>query len=175
MIKIIENFLSDKECSDLLDTYLPTITLKNAKIIRGNKNHRKSSISFIDTIPNIDTKLKEVLNEHIKINGYGITKLNKYQFTEYKVGEHYDWHTDSGVIEYSERFCSIVIQLNDTYEGGELEILNGNKVNKKSGTLVMFHSNILHRVTPVTEGTRYSLVNWISLNKVKNINKNALI
>lgn len=175
MIKIIENFLSDKECSDLLTIYLPIITLKNAKVVGNHKNHRKSSISFIDTIPNIDTKLKEVLNEHIKLNGYGITKLNSYQFTEYKVGEYYDWHTDSSNTDYQERFCSIVIQLNDTYVGGELEILNGNKINKKSGTLVMFHSNILHRVTPVTEGTRYSLVNWISLNKVKNNDKRELI
>lgn len=175
MIKIIENFLSEKECSDLLNTYLPTLTLKNAMVVGGAKNHRKSSVSFINSIPEIDDRLKEILNKNIELTGYGITDLNAYQFTEYKVGEYYNWHTDSSDTDYQNRFCSIVIQLNDTYIGGELEILNGNKVNKKSGTLVMFYSNILHRVTPVTDGTRYSLVNWLDLNKVKSNDKRQLI
>ena len=175
MTKIIENFLSEKECSDLLNIYLPTLTLKTAEVIGGTKNHRKSSVSFIDSIPEIDDRLKDILNKNIELNGYSITELNPYQFTEYKPGEYYNWHTDSSDTDYQNRFCSIVIQLNDTYIGGELEILNGNKVNKKSGTLVMFYSNILHRVTPVTDGTRYSLVNWLDLNKVKSNDKRQLI
>jgi PKHD-type hydroxylase len=175
MIKIIENFLSDKECSDLLNTYLPTLKFKSGKTAGDKKNQRKSSVSFIDTIPEVDDKLKEVLKENIKLNGWEVSQLRSYQFTEYKVGEYYNWHTDSSNTDHSERFCSIVIQLNDTYEGGELEISNTDKINRKSGTLIMFYSNILHRVLPVTEGTRYSLVNWLDLNKVKSNDKRELI
>ena len=31
---------------------------------------------------------------------------------------------------------------------------------RKKGSIIVFPSFIYHRVTPVTEGTRYSLVTW---------------
>jgi predicted 2-oxoglutarate/Fe(II)-dependent dioxygenase YbiX len=36
----------------------------------------------------------------------------------------------------------------------------------KKGSLVIFLSNLLHEIKPVTKGTRYSLVNWYIGNKL---------
>ena len=67
---------------------------------------------------------------------------------------------------------SIVITLVDgsEYEGGDLEMnfRHKNKVDeikkiteiREKGSVIVFPSFIWHRVTPVTAGTRYSLVNW---------------
>jgi PKHD-type hydroxylase len=66
------------------------------------------------------------------------------------------------------RKISVVIQLSDPteYEGGELQVMNGEEpyrvCNKEKGSLIMFPSFLLHRVTPVTKGCRRSLVLWIS-------------
>ena len=98
------------------------------------------------------------------------------QFTKY-VGskkQHYDWHTDSGTKANENgkiRKLSMTVALVDgsEYEGGDFEI-NVNdpkreevhviKPAKLKGSVTIFPSFVWHRVTPVTSGTRYSLVNW---------------
>tara|TARA_B100000768_G_C11232405_1_gene355714 strand:+ start:36 stop:650 length:615 start_codon:yes stop_codon:yes gene_type:complete len=103
------------------------------------------------------------------------TALEAIQYTEYYASEngHYDWHQDIGVGDLpSKRKISITIQLSesDEYKGGELLICTGsngkgefdnNKVCPRGkGVGVLFPSYMMHRVTPVTEGTRKSLVLW---------------
>ena len=98
------------------------------------------------------------------------------QFTKY-IGskkQHYDWHTDSGtkINENGKiRKLSMTVALVDgsEYEGGNFEV-NFNEPNREDihvikparqkGSVTIFPSFVWHRVTPVTSGTRYSLVNW---------------
>ena len=63
------------------------------------------------------------------------------------------------------------------FEGGDLEFYEyspyplKNKLKtdhmKKQGTIINFPSFVFHRVTPVTKGTRYSLVVWHTGPKLK--------
>ena len=78
----------------------------------------------------------------------------------------YDWHTDFGDVA-PRRKISISIQLSrsEDYEGGDLELLfrgQPARAERARGTLIAFPSFALHRVTPVTRGTRWSLVAWIT-------------
>lgn len=104
------------------------------------------------------------------------------QFTEYKPGQFYGWHQDSLNVAYKDKqeeyngkirklSCSIILNNSDEYEGGELQfkILSGGKADSKivvakealkKGSIIVFPSYNWHRVTPVTKGTRYSLVMW---------------
>jgi PKHD-type hydroxylase len=106
------------------------------------------------------------------------------QFTKYEPGQFYEWHQDSFEKIYNTpnnpnthnkiRKLSVACLLSDpnTYKGGELEFYQGDpeRNNKKStikctqmsqqGSIVVFPSFMWHRVCPVTEGTRYSLVVW---------------
>jgi len=175
---IIDNFLTVEECSIILEKYKLELKLEQAEVtINGvdtsSESMRKSSVGFIDNIEILDGKIKTKLEELIKVKGFKVTGLGPYQFTEYKVGGFYDWHTDSSDI-YKNRFVSIVLQLNNEYDGGclELNVGDGNKniikLEKGIGNLCIFYSNLLHRVTPVTEGVRYSLVNWIQLEPKEN-------
>ena len=77
----------------------------------------------------------------------------------------YDWHFDFGPAKPL-RKLSISIQLSSSedYDGGDLELLYGNvptKLDRTRGAFIIFPSFMLHRVTPVTRGTRWSLVAWI--------------
>jgi predicted 2-oxoglutarate/Fe(II)-dependent dioxygenase YbiX len=175
----IEKFLTEDECSEILNKYKRELELKPAEVASGNKKARKSSIAFVDNIEAIDEKLKTVLKNLIQIKGYEVTGLGPYQFTEYKIGEYYDWHTDSNGTDYKDRYCSIVIQLNDGYEGGYLQLIDESGDNTYQcahgiGTMYIFYSNIRHRVMPVTNGSRYSLVNWVSLKKMENVKKTLI-
>lgn len=180
----IENFLSKKECLDVLNKYKNELTLVQAGVYEQASNNiisnkRKSSVAFIKNISFIDDRLKKTLDDLIKVKGYVVTGLGPYQFTEYKAGEYYDWHTDSAKDVYQYRFASIVIQLNDEYSDGYLEVnLNDNteivRLPKGIGNLYVFYSNLLHRVMPVNDGVRYSLVNWVSLEEIKEYKKTLI-
>ena len=82
----------------------------------------------------------------------------------------YDWHLDIGPDVASYRKLSAVIPLtpSNLYEGGNLEFLANQRIEEKqledlnkAGSIVLFPSYILHRVTPVTKGSRNSLVIWM--------------
>ena len=80
---------------------------------------------------------------------------------------HYDWHVDIGHGTAACRKLSLSIMLSpeDKYKGGDLEVDNHGttvKAFREQGSINMFPSYMLHRVTPVTEGERWVLVIWIN-------------
>ena len=105
------------------------------------------------------------------------------QFTKYTKDQYYDWHCDSWDKPYDKpdtpshgkiRKLSVTVTLSDPkdYKGGELEFdfrnLDPDKkrnVRKcteilPKGSLVVFPSQVWHRVCPVKKGKRHSLVIW---------------
>lgn len=73
---------------------------------------------------------------------------------------HLPAHQDQGV---STRVLSVLLYLNDDYEGGEIEFMHSKiKLKPESGSVLFFPSNFLyvHEVYPVTKGPRYALPNW---------------
>jgi predicted 2-oxoglutarate/Fe(II)-dependent dioxygenase YbiX len=183
-IYVFEKFLSTEECDFILNKCKAELTLSPATVYddkakNGNsKTNRKSSVGWISDLGFLNKRLTTKLRESFRINGMEVTRLGQYQFTEYKESDYFDWHTDSTDIVYTDRFTSIVIQLNDKYTGGILEIKNikGESVSieNKIGTLYMFSSRLVHRVTPVEEGIRYSLVNWVGLVKTEPDKQNLI-
>ena len=138
---------------------------------QSDKN-RNSHVQFL--FPNeltnwVFARLAGVVNEmNAQFFQFDLTGMEQgLQFTRYTApGEHYDWHVDRGFMTPT-RKLSLSVQLNDPseYKGGELEFKFGRKdlkVKKERGMVTFFPSYTLHRVRPVTEGTRYSLVAWIS-------------
>ena len=93
------------------------------------------------------------------------------QLTNYDSSEQgmYGWHIDMGPDTKSPcRKLSLVLQLSDPvdYEGGVLELQPHGKdvikMRKQRGLVVVFPSWTLHQVTPVTQGSRQSLVAWLT-------------
>ncbi len=89
------------------------------------------------------------------------------QLTNYDQSEQgmYGWHQDYGA--GPSRKLSLVLQLTDPsqYEGGNLQVITSGQpqtVRKQRGLVVAFPSYVLHQVTPVTSGSRQSLVAWIT-------------
>jgi len=110
--------------------------------------------------------------------------IEDIQFTIYKKGQHYKYHQDSmpGPYDSPENptmhgkirklSMSICLSDSDDYQGGDFKILiQGDKdpikLNeftieelKPQGSIIVFPSDQYHCVTPITKGTRYSLVVW---------------
>ena len=143
----------------------------------ANKELRKSKIAWIPGKPETWWLYDRIAHIARALNGqyfefdlWGI--VDDLQYTLYDGdGSHYDWHMDKGALA-APRKLSLVVQLSepDEYEGGDLQIMFAEKpitCERKKGMIYAFPSWILHRVTPVTAGTRRSLVAWIVGNKFR--------
>ena len=81
--------------------------------------------------------------------------------TKYNKGFKFDIHRDRGP-QYEDRIYTMIIQLSDSnkYENGDL-LINNNLATKEKGSLILFNSGVLHSVSEITSGERYSAVTWI--------------
>jgi PKHD-type hydroxylase len=163
--------------------------LTDHKIINPNvgvvKRTRETNLKWIFLDENSNWLFKKVIQciNEINVNNYGyiLKFVEDIQFAEYtsQTKGFYSKHTDCGNKFEMEHFVDIrklsfSIQLSDfnDYEGGELKFYTGKKsiytnkeeydvAKKDKGTITFFPSHVLHEVTPVTKGTRYSLVSWV--------------
>jgi PKHD-type hydroxylase len=84
----------------------------------------------------------------------------------HRTGGKYGRHIDSAPGTLI-RKLSFTVQLSEPedYKGGDLCLYLGDKaevMKKEQGFVALFPSYVLHEVKPVTQGTRYSLVSWIT-------------
>lgn len=104
--------------------------------------------------------------ENFQYNLDGIYE-NVIQYTVYKEGGRFNWHTDEQDPSADEiRKLAFSVQLSDEseYEGGELEFLDGPEkftAPKRKGTIIFFDPRVTHRVRKIKSGTRRALVGWI--------------
>jgi len=138
---------------------------------KGKSEYRQSDIRFL--YPNQLTNwvfqrlTASVTGLNEQFFGFDLAGFGEgIQFTRYQApDQHYHSHSDMGY-GMVRRKLSVVVQLSDPadYEGGELELDTGEPLlmERSRGRLVAFPSWTVHRVLPITEGTRYSLVAWIT-------------
>ena len=146
-------------------------------VVGGNKDLdsaiRKSRISWI-TSNDLNTQwifrsctdmINELNETYFK---FDLMYIENLQFTEYTGTDKnfYGKHCDTMFRNNGSRKLSFSILLSDenSFVGGDLLLhytKDGVTALKQQGTAVAFPSNMLHEVSPVTEGTRYSLVGWV--------------
>ena len=168
-VLLIPDAFSEDDCNTIM--YVMSKTPLDPAKVRGESgptSDRVSNVKFISYDPDlwIFQKLGQVVNT---VNPQTFKfDLNSwfdegFQYTQYPEGGYYRWHTDIGDGPTEYRKLSVVLQLNDDYEGGQLQFFPAKfDVPKKKGMVAVFPSYMPHSVTPVTKGTRYSLVTWVS-------------
>ena len=134
---------------------------------------RRTSLNWLPKDhPYNNILLEFVLKANEIVYHYDLSKFTPCQFAQYNVGDFYGYHQDSGhqYVEYEKetRKLSMTVQLSDPkdYDGGVFQFYNGDKDPEvppiiEQGSIIVFDSRMWHRVTPVTNGVRYSLVSWI--------------
>lgn len=91
----------------------------------------------------------------------------KYTHFDEKGPGKFNWHSDVSGTSIRNRKISCIVQLSgpEDYDGCELQFFTGQELTcpeKDKGTLISFPSYAIHRVTPITRGTRYSVVLWVT-------------
>jgi PKHD-type hydroxylase len=167
-VVLAPDVFSAEQCREILDV-MSHVPLDPAGIHSGQvSSARVSNVRFVEYDPTvwIFQKLKHAVDT-INPQTFGFHLHDwfgeGFQFTQYPEGGYYNWHADIGAGPSEYRKLSLVLQLNDDYEGGELEFFPAKfGVPKKAGWLAVFPSYMPHRVSPITKGVRNTLVTWVS-------------
>jgi len=171
-----ENFLSESQCVKLmryLERNEPTISELAGKYddnITNKEVRDNQEVKINDEKLNNKLKMVFELANH-SIFKYNIQELESVKILKYGVGGKYKWHTDCGAKETSTRKLTAIVQLSDetNYEGGDLEFgitdetgKHNHKAKRTRGSITIFPAFLSHRVTPITKGTRHSLITWMN-------------
>lgn len=180
---VIPRALNAAQCGELV-TYAQTHPAIEATVGHGggkpaspDSNIRVSTLRWLKRADPVLSFLYSIIEtETHRANadffGRDIRSFNDVQFTEYYKDGVYHWHEDCTKVPADtdnkpfDRLLSVCIQLSErnNYEGGEFWIDPNNKriVGEfwNIGDIVIFPSDLKHKVSPVTDGTRFSLVTW---------------
>ena len=146
---------------------------KASLAVTGDKDDeiRITKVAWLEPRPETAALYERLVQVVNKLNSefyhFDITGLENVQYSVYHgtEGGHYHWHIDHGPHNIKPRKISMSIQLSDPsqYEGCDLQFQVSHKVGmapRTRGAVIAFPSFFLHRVTPITSGTRKALVVW---------------
>jgi PKHD-type hydroxylase len=171
----VKNAFSDDEISEIIELGkaetlnfggtdgLDTSDMRSSKIswIKVNENTEKYFRKLVDLVTGLNDRFYR----------FNLSTIEDLQYSEYdsSYSGYYGTHSDDGYKQMLFRKVSFSIQLSDPteYEGGDLRFYRHSTTKfvecpKDKGTLILFPSWTIHEVTPVTTGTRYSLVSWVN-------------
>ena len=97
---------------------------------------------------------------------FNVTHSNQTEYLKYDINGHYHAHVDTFMSPNQSdcRKLTVLLFLNDDFEGGKLFLQNGHEKiypTQNAGTCLVFPSFMLHGVEPVTKGIRRSIVTWL--------------
>ena len=161
-------------------------SFRNSKVTWIDDSSKDGALPWPELTKHIFDSIKIINEKNWK---FDISECEPLQYSIYSEGDFYNWHNDQREFVYDDgliRKLSFTLFLNEDYDGGDFEIaqLSGEKELPKinvenvsatllineggmitgpqpsAGTMIVFPSQLWHRVAPVTKGPRKSLVGW---------------
>ena len=151
---------------------LKSATVGSSDDYKSDSSIRKTKVAWIDGNPDSAPLFYRLTDIILTANKewfeFDLTSIEQIQYTLYEEGDFYNQHVDHmhEAVGSLTRKLSFVLQLTDPseYDGGNTELITGPEIltiPKEKGTITFFPSYVLHRVTPITRGTRKALVGWV--------------
>ena len=137
----------------------------HAKLVKNNQQLKVGTSS---------TQLKHKIDSALTNNALFQTairpkKIHSLLFSRYQTGMSYDRHVDNALmgsttVWRSDVSFTLFLNSPSEYQGGEL-IIEGmqddHTYKLEANSAILYPSTTLHRVAPVTEGTRLVVVGWV--------------
>jgi len=168
--RVIKSFITEDEREHIIrkaknKLEVSTVT-ENGKL---DKKVRDSETAWLDLN---DPVVKRVIEKCVSLTDRPLKNCEHLQVLRYKPGGHYKPHQDTfSDIKGNKRMYTIILALNDNYEGGETEFPNLNKKYKlEAGDALFFHtldnyglmsSKALHGGLPVKSGEKWICNLWV--------------
>lgn len=179
----IRNFFEPSVCEELISEMtqghkLPApLATSKVNVSQRKATEITTSSQARELVEKRIWELKPALEKHFSET---FENCEEPQFLWYCAGDfhriHADRSTDPDHADYAKRrVVTIIIFLNSmsqkSYEGGRLTLYGlkddpawksiGFQLEPEPGLLIAFRSELLHEVSPVVEGERFSIVGWV--------------
>lgn len=164
--------LTPDACKKIIDSCEAQVEGEAAQIGMGSEGIVDKKIRDVKKVPmpihrGIGATMAGIgLNANMQAWKFDITHANQCDYLKYDVEGHYHAHVDTFMNPHEKdcRKLTILLFLNDDFEGGKLFLQNGHEKiypPQAPGTCLVFPSFMLHGVEPVTKGVRRSIVTWL--------------
>ena len=138
----------------------------HAKLVKNNQQLKAGTTQKV-----LKSKIRTALNRNALFQSAIRPKsIHSLLFSQYQADMSYDTHVDNALMRGDFGLCrsdiSFTLFLNspDEYEGGELTIegvQSEQSYKLDISSAIFYPSTTLHRVNPVTKGTRLVVVGWV--------------
>tara|TARA_R100000315_G_scaffold47450_1_gene22066 strand:- start:732 stop:1856 length:1125 start_codon:yes stop_codon:yes gene_type:complete len=163
-----KNALSKKSCEAIINSLNDNKEHLQDALLVGmvlDKEIRDSKKILLPPDQGIGATLAGIgLAANYKVWKYNINHSDQSEYLQYGPAGHFSEHIDTIFNTDAERKLTIILFLNDDYEGGRLYIKAGkDKIYppQELGDVLVFPSFLLHCVEPVISGTRRTIVSWL--------------
>ena len=186
---VIENFLSPAQCEIWQQDFSnspsepATVNILDSATAAMKKVRDKQRITEVLELGPIATDVAKTVtlayrDAIVPFFGAQLDTFSAPSVLKYRPGGRYDAHSDSEYwdpeqcrwIKSIDRDYSLLLYVNDDYEGGALHFPNFKlKLQPKCGMLVAFPSDhrYLHAAEPLVRGERFVIVSWAKDKKSK--------
>jgi len=173
---IIEQFLTSSEVTSFRQQLQHANWADGKKSAQGMAADVKNNTQADSNDPKVKALANHLLakmGSHNQLVGAALPhKIFPPCFNRYAEQETYGYHVDAAIMRLpnsqsvmrSDVSMTVFLSEKDEYEGGELTIATDfgtQTVKLNAGDAVVYPSSSLHRVTPVTKGTRVAAICWI--------------
>lgn len=189
---VVENFLTPEQCQSLVE-FANKAPSQRLMVIDDKRSTPDNVVKVEDDRRVTDRVImgdrQNELNEIIyhaykdlppKLVGREVEWFEVPHILKYHPGGFYVIHADCENMNYEDRTwhkvmdrdLSLLVYLNDDYEGGHIRFEKFHyRLKPKAGMLVMFPSDnrYMHEAETVTRGLRYAIVSWASVKGVPKI------
>ncbi|MDH5545834.1 MAG: 2OG-Fe(II) oxygenase [Gammaproteobacteria bacterium] len=189
---VVENYLSAKKIAEIR-SYADSCEGKRLMVIDAKSSTKdelklmedERRVSELVNLGSYQTQINELVGNAFvelcqRFTPYELEWYERPQMLRYRPGGFYIRHSDSENMDPQtrtwtksiDRDFSMLIYLNDDFEGGELFFSKFNyRLKPKAGMAVLFPSDhrYIHEACNVTKGIRYALVSWGAARGVKKV------
>ena len=150
-----ENVVPNNLCDDIINYTVNNKTMTPSTYSTHSGESSRSS-----------ERVLMVLDIYNKVHNVNCTRLTDFRVNRYNSGgfmsEHIDNIHHSHGQQYGYPHLSVLLFLNEDYEGGEFVVAD-NEYQTEKGSAIIFPSNFMfpHKVNKVEYGTRWSVVSWL--------------
>ena len=180
LIEIISNELSEEFCKKCIEKFENDKRTYDGIVGSGYIPRIKQStdltFSDYDDWKEIDDIFYKSLNKnlHKYVEKYDWAQLetvshrfqdNGYQMQRTLPGEFYTWHSDFSCVneEKAPRFLTFIWYLNDVFEDGYTEFIDGTRIQPEMGKMIIFPATwtYVHRGYPPKSNAKYIVTGWV--------------
>ena len=173
-IKIYEDIVDNNLCDAIMVADLDwkqSSFSSHEKIYKNSKDRVIMDDVWIEKDSNFYNPLKECFVQAIrqyesKFPLFSCEHITDFRINKYSQGGFMSSHIDNIHHSHGQKWgyphVSVLLYLNDNYEGGEFVVAD-KEIKPKKGSSILFPSNFMypHEAKPVTNGTRFSVVAWL--------------